>query len=74
MRIAENAATELQNHGSVARDQDGERGLGEFILPYEDLRTSASPDETLLAFLETTYDAAADLAHWDRKALERPTV
>jgi len=51
-----------------------DRNLGEFILPYEDLRTSASPDETLLSFLQTTYDAAADLAHWDRKALERPTV
>ena len=51
-----------------------DRTLGEFILPYEDLRTSASPDETLLSFLQTTYDAAADLAHWDRKALERPTV
>jgi hypothetical protein len=49
-------------------------GLGEFILPYEDLRASASPDEALLAFLQSTYDAAADLAHWDRKALERPTV
>ena len=49
-------------------------GLGEFILPYEDLCASPSPDETLLTFLETTYDAAADLAHWDRKALERPTV
>ena len=51
-----------------------DRGLGEFILPYEDLRTSASPDETLLTFLQSTYDAAADLAHWDRKALERQTV
>ena len=51
-----------------------DRGLGEFILPYEDLRTSAPPDETLLTFLQSTYDAAADLAHWDRKALERQTV
>ena len=51
-----------------------DRTLGEFILPYEDLRTSASPEDTLLSFLQTTYDAAADLAHWDRKALERPTV
>jgi hypothetical protein len=51
-----------------------DRGLGEFILPYEDLRTSSSPEATLLAFLQSTYDAAADLAHWDRKALERPTV
>jgi len=49
-------------------------GLGEFILPYDVLRTSASPEDLLLAFLQRTYDAAADLAHWDRKALERPTV
>jgi hypothetical protein len=51
-----------------------DRGLGEFILSYDDLRASASPDDTLLAFLESTYAAAADLAHWDRKALERPPV
>jgi hypothetical protein len=48
-----------------------DRGLGEFILPYEDVRQAASPDEALLAFLQSTYDAAADLAKWDRKALER---
>ncbi|MGA8937699.1 MAG: DUF5996 family protein [Acidobacteriaceae bacterium] len=48
--------------------------LSEFILPYDDLRNSALPDDTLLAFLESTYDAAANLAHWDRKALERPKV
>ncbi len=45
--------------------------LGEFILPYDDVRSSQSPDETLLDFLQTTYEAAADLAHWDRPALER---
>jgi hypothetical protein len=48
-----------------------DKGLGEFILLYDDLRKSSSPDETLLAFLQSTYNAAADLAHWDRKALER---
>ncbi len=46
--------------------------LGEFVLPYEAVRESASPDETLLAFLESTYAAAADLQGWDREALERP--
>jgi hypothetical protein len=51
-----------------------DRNLGEFILPYDDLRAAASPEDTLLAFLQSTYDAAADLAHWDRKALERPPV
>jgi hypothetical protein len=46
--------------------------LHEFILPYDAVRTSASPDETLLAFAQSTYDAAADLGGWDRRALERP--
>ncbi len=45
--------------------------LREFILPYDVVRQSASPDETLLMFLQTTYDAAANLGKWDRRALER---
>jgi hypothetical protein len=48
--------------------------LGEFVLPYEAVRTAASPDATLLAFLQTTYEAAATLANWDRAALERETT
>jgi uncharacterized protein DUF5996 len=43
---------------------------GEFLLPYEAVRTSADPDATLLAFLESTYRAAADLGRWDRALLE----
>jgi hypothetical protein len=35
------------------------------------VRESSSPDETLLEFFQSTYGAAADLAHWDRAALER---
>jgi hypothetical protein len=45
--------------------------LGEWILPYEAVRRSADPEGDLLAFLEDTYAAAADLGKWDRKALER---
>jgi hypothetical protein len=45
--------------------------LGEFILPYEVVRTSASPEAALHAFIDSTYQAAADLAKWDRTALER---
>jgi hypothetical protein len=45
--------------------------LGEFILPYEAVRGAPDPDATLLAFLQTTYEAAANLAKWDRPALER---
>ena len=45
--------------------------LHEFILPYDEVRKSDSPDELLLEFLESTYSAAADLGRWDRLALER---
>jgi hypothetical protein len=45
--------------------------LREFILPYDVVRTSDRPDDTLLAFLQSTYEAAANLARWDRAALER---
>ena len=45
--------------------------LGEYILPYEAVRTAGDPDRTLLDFLQTTYEAAAELARWDRAALER---
>lgn len=52
---------------AAARFDDG---LGEFILPWEAVRASADPDATLLAFLQRTYEAAADRAGWDRAALE----
>ena len=44
--------------------------LGEFVLPYDAVRQAASPDKALLEFLQTTYEAAADGAGWDRRALE----
>jgi hypothetical protein len=46
--------------------------LGEFILPYDVVRQAASPDDCLLDFFASTYEAAADLGKWDRAALERP--
>ena len=45
--------------------------LKEFILMYDDVRRAASPRETLLGFLQSSYDAGADLAKWNRKELER---
>ncbi len=45
--------------------------LREFILPYETVRTAADPDTVLLTFLQSTYEAAAERAGWDRAALER---
>ena len=45
--------------------------LHEFVLPYDAVRTSRSPDKALLDFLQSTYEAAADRGKWDRAALER---
>ena len=45
--------------------------MKEFILLYDDVRTAESPKAELMEFLQTTYDAAADLGKWDRESLER---
>jgi hypothetical protein len=46
--------------------------LREFLLPYESVRTSSDPDRTVLDFFNSMYEAAANLAKWDRASLERP--
>jgi hypothetical protein len=53
---------------AAARFHDG---LGEFLLPYDAMRSASSPDAVLLEFLQSSYEAAADLGGWDRAALER---
>jgi hypothetical protein len=45
--------------------------MGEFLLPYDVVRTAKSPGEVLLSSLQSTYEAAAVQGHWDRLALER---
>ena len=47
------------------------QGIGEFLLMYDDMRGAASPAAELMDFLQTTYEAGANLAKWDRTALER---
>ena len=54
--------------GSIAR---WDATLAEFVLPYEAMRRAKSPDYALLIFLQSTYDAAADLGRWPRAELER---
>lgn len=44
--------------------------MQEFVLPYEAVRQASDPDGMVLSFLQTTYEAAANLGHWDRAALE----
>jgi hypothetical protein len=48
-----------------------DKNLAQFILPYDAVRQASDPEALLLGFLQETYGAAADLAKWDRKALER---
>ena len=45
--------------------------LSEFVLPYQEVRLASSPDDALLEFLQSTYEAAADLGLWDRSGLDR---
>lgn len=47
-----------------------ERTMGEFVLPYDAVRTSSDPESTLMSFLQSTYAAAAKLGSWDRSSLE----
>jgi uncharacterized protein DUF5996 len=48
------------------------RDLADFIFPYDAARSAPSPDDAVLEFFQTVYEAAADLAHWERAALDRP--
>ncbi|HEY2528543.1 MAG TPA: DUF5996 family protein [Xanthobacteraceae bacterium] len=48
-----------------------DQSLGQFILPYDAVRQARDPDALLLGFLQETYEVAAELANWDRQALER---
>jgi hypothetical protein len=49
-----------------------DKRLGEFLLPYDAVRRASAPEATLMSFLSSTYQAAADLGGWDRAALECP--
>lgn len=51
-----------------------DKALGEFLLPYDAVRELADPEAAVAAFLQSTYDAVADLAGWDRDRLERPAT
>ncbi len=68
------AYPEPQGYGDARLTTAGafyDKNVGQFILPYDVVREARDPDALLLGFLEETYAAAADLAKWDRKALER---
>jgi hypothetical protein len=54
------------------RPAEYRREISNFILPYESVRTAVTPDELVLTFFQSAYEAAADLAGWDRATLDRP--
>ena len=58
------------DHPVSPQDAHYRRDLGEYVLPYEVVRQAADPDQTVLGFLQDTYEAAAVNAGWDRAALE----
>src|SRR4030095_5618710 len=67
------AVPEPQGFKDAAVQPDGayyHRELGEFIMPYEAVRSAASPERAIMAFVDSTYASAATLANWDRAALE----
>jgi len=63
--------SELQGYPVQPSQASYHETLREFILPYDAVRTATLPDETLLAFAQTTYEAAAVTGNWDREMLER---
>ncbi|MFW5697411.1 MAG: DUF5996 family protein, partial [Fimbriimonadaceae bacterium] len=61
----------FRTFSSVPEEAHFDEGLGEYLLPYNAVRTAPDPDKLLLRFLTATYEAAADMANWDRRNLER---
>ncbi|MEX2465431.1 MAG: DUF5996 family protein [Gemmatimonadota bacterium] len=61
----------FRSHGVEPPEAYFHEALGEFVLPYDVVRSAPDPDAVLMRFLTSTYEAAAELADWDRSRLER---
>jgi hypothetical protein len=64
----------LKEAAIAPQDAYYHQSLGEFILPYDAVRSAANPADAVRAFIDSTYDRAASLGGWDRVALEAPVV
>ena len=71
LRLCLSGAGGLRRHAAANAGAFYDKNVGQFMLPYDAVRQARDPDALLLGFLQETYAAAADLAKWDRKALER---
>ena len=61
----------FKDHTIMPAEAFYHNGMSEFVLPYEVVRTATSPDDVLMSFLQSSYEAAATCAKWDRHTLER---
>jgi len=61
----------FKDHTILPAEAFYHNGMSEFVLPYEVVRTATSPDHVLMSFLQSSYEAAATCAKWDRHTLER---
>ena len=61
----------IETQSILPKNASWNTGLSEFLLLYEDVRRAASPEESLYNFLQSTYEAGARLANWDRESLEQ---
>jgi len=61
----------FKDHTILPAEAFYHNGMSEFVLPYEVVRTATSPDDVLMSFLQSSYEAAATRAKWDRHTLER---
>ncbi len=68
------APEEFQDYPVQPKEAFYSSQMGEFMLPYEVMRQADNPDAVLLAFIQSTYEAAANLGNWDRAALERVPI
>jgi Family of unknown function (DUF5996) len=64
LRLRPSRAPRVRQHAVEPATATFDDGLGEFVLPYADVRTAADPDELLLRFLASTHDAAATTGGW----------
>jgi hypothetical protein len=64
----------FQDYSIAPREAFYSHQMQEFVLPYEAVRQASDPDAMILAFFQSTYEAAAILGHWDRDGLEHPPL
>ena len=74
LRLCVSRAGRFRRRAGRARGRGLQRDVGQFLIDYDAIRMAASPDDALLDFMQSTYEAAANKGAWDRAALERGMI